>query len=211
MKKSIVWEVWQSPLDSLLQEPQQQENQQQPEYSDGYDESQNFMGQQPNGKYIITQFGAIPVDNITESVNHNFNFWVMHTNFDLTDEIVDKIQRVPGVEILKIFSRYRAMVGFGKHPSWGIRDIKDSIFKELCQEEPKDNASIDIDDKIGKLIAKYATDKVKHFCIFCLPNLNIVSYYTNIDNDEKYIGRVRVLQELNSNINGIFLTDKDVN
>jgi len=44
----------------------------------------------------------------------NFNCWVGHTNFDITTNTLNTLDKVEGVELLKIVSRYRFFIGIGK-------------------------------------------------------------------------------------------------
>lgn len=44
----------------------------------------------------------------------NFDCWVAHTNFDITPKIKKDLDSVKGIEILKVFSRYRFFIGVGK-------------------------------------------------------------------------------------------------
>ncbi len=45
---------------------------------------------------------------------NNFDCWVAHTNFNLTESIKNKLDDIEGIEILRIFSRYRFLIGVGK-------------------------------------------------------------------------------------------------
>ena len=62
----------------------------------------------------------------------NFDCWIGHTNFDVTPRIKDKLNRIPGVEILKIFSRYRFFVGIGQ--MFDFQNVRYEIEKELIKE-----------------------------------------------------------------------------
>ena len=44
----------------------------------------------------------------------NFDCWVGHTNFNLTEEIKTALNTIDGIEVLKICSRYRFFIGVGK-------------------------------------------------------------------------------------------------
>jgi hypothetical protein len=57
--------------------------------------------------------GLIPYNEYTAS-SKIFNFWVGHTNFNLTQNIVDCIEECEGIEILDVFTRYRFRIGIGK-------------------------------------------------------------------------------------------------
>ena len=59
----------------------------------------------------------VPIDekmmeNIT--LTTNFDCWMGHTNFNLTDNTKSVLNEVEGIEVLKICSRYRFFIGIGK-------------------------------------------------------------------------------------------------
>lgn len=62
----------------------------------------------------------------------NFDCWVGHTNFDITPRIKDKLNKIAGIEILKIFSRYRFFVGIGQ--MFDFQNVRYDIEKELIKE-----------------------------------------------------------------------------
>lgn len=62
----------------------------------------------------------------------NFDCWIGHTNFDITPEIKKSLDIIEGVEVLKIFSRYRFFIGIGK--MFDFKDVRSIIEKELLQE-----------------------------------------------------------------------------
>lgn len=59
----------------------------------------------------------------------SFDCWIGHTNFDITPEIKDILNSIPGVELLKICSRYRFFIGIGQMFDFkNVRqDIEDSL------------------------------------------------------------------------------------
>lgn len=44
----------------------------------------------------------------------SFDCWMGHTNFDITPKIKNILNAIPGIELLKICSRYRFFIGVGK-------------------------------------------------------------------------------------------------
>ena len=44
----------------------------------------------------------------------NFDCWVGHTNFDITPATFNMLNKVEGVELLKVVSRYRFFIGIGR-------------------------------------------------------------------------------------------------
>jgi len=75
---------------------------------------------------------SIPVDeSFMESIalTANFDCWMAHTNFNLTPTIRDILNKVDGIEILKICSRYRFFVGVGQ--MFDFKDVRRQIEDEL--------------------------------------------------------------------------------
>jgi hypothetical protein len=83
-------------------------------------------------KVIATPMGIIPVTDNTMS-GKIFNFWIGHTNFDITHKVSDIIEKTDGVETLDIFTRYRFRIAIGKafDDSSVMRDINKRVYSEL--------------------------------------------------------------------------------
>lgn len=64
-------------------------------------------------KVIASPMGLIPYNEHTAS-SKIFNFWLGHTNFNISTSIKDIIENCSGVEILDIFTRYRFRIAIGK-------------------------------------------------------------------------------------------------
>jgi hypothetical protein len=64
-------------------------------------------------KAINTPMGIIPYAEQTAS-GKIFNFWVGHTNFNITEPVASIIEHCAGTECLDVFTRYRFRVGIGK-------------------------------------------------------------------------------------------------
>lgn len=70
----------------------------------------------------------IPIDNkLIENITlaQSFDCWMGHTNFNLTKDIRDKLNRTEGVEVLKICSRYRFFIGVGR--MFDFKDVRKTI------------------------------------------------------------------------------------
>jgi len=81
-------------------------------------------------KVIATPMGIIPVNDNTSS-GKIFNFWMGHTNFDITNDTKKILDATEGVEVLKIFSRYRFFIGVGK--MFKFQNVRNNIEKELLK------------------------------------------------------------------------------
>lgn len=67
------------------------------------------------------------------SMLSNFDCWIGHTNFDITPKIKAKLNIIPGIEVLKILSRYRFFVGIGQ--MFDFQNVRYDIEKELIKGE----------------------------------------------------------------------------
>jgi hypothetical protein len=76
--------------------------------------------------------GIIPMNENTMS-GKIFNFWMGHTNFNITKKIADIIEQTDGVETLDIFTRYRFRIGVGKafDDSSVMRTINKRVYGEI--------------------------------------------------------------------------------
>ena len=89
-----------------------------------------------------------------------YKLWVMHTNFNVTAQIAEKINRCEGVEILKIWTRYRCWVGFGN--LFDVEKIQSQIEVALgANKTSKANRAMMI-----KKLSKSLSKKHKWWIIF---------------------------------------------
>lgn len=63
------------------------------------------------------------------AVLSSFDCWMAHTNFDITPKIKEKLNKVKGVEVLKVCSRYRFFVGIGN--MFNFSDVRKDIEKDI--------------------------------------------------------------------------------
>lgn len=123
MNRKIVWEnlKWtHDPVSGMVEE----END---EFSDDYNEdldSRNSI----KGSFVRTAFGIYDVKDAFNPMKQ-FVFWVGHVNFDLTPEEASILVKVPGIEKLKIQTRYRFMIAVGK--AFEFSDVRKNINEQL--------------------------------------------------------------------------------
>jgi hypothetical protein len=141
-KFKIIWQKWVDPFGYDDIDEAEEAGPDQDYYEDYENEEQNNNGKNLesysgiyNPKYvkvIATPMGVIPINENTAS-NKIFNFWMGHTNFDITKDIVDTIEETSGVESLDIFTRYRFRISVGKafDDSQIMRDINDRVYEHL--------------------------------------------------------------------------------
>ena len=62
----------------------------------------------------------------------SFDCWLGHTNFNLTEEIKENLNKIDGIEVLKICSRYRFFVGIGK--MFDFSDVRKNIENRILNK-----------------------------------------------------------------------------
>ena len=70
------------------------------------------------------------------SIASNFDCWMAHTNFNLTERIKNQLDKIEGVELLKICSRYRFLVGVGR--MFDFKDVRRKIESKICDNHKGD-------------------------------------------------------------------------
>ena len=121
----IVWQKWFDPFgeddieaieaieeNNFDSEETEVYNGEETEFDNDLDQEEQTFYKRPT-RVVVTPMGMIPYTDNTAS-SKIFNFWVGHTNFDLTPVIVKKIELIEGVETLDVFTRYIFRVGIGK-------------------------------------------------------------------------------------------------
>jgi hypothetical protein len=132
----IVWQKWFDPFghdDLPLENPiDEEDNDDLKDYSSKEDTASLKEGPL---KAIITPMGLIPYTENTAS-SKIFNFWVGHTNFNLSRKVVDIIETSDGVETLDVFTRYRFRIAIGKvfDDAKVMTNINDKVYEYLDQE-----------------------------------------------------------------------------
>ncbi len=208
MKKSISWRKWVDPLDDVNDLEQKIAQKRKESHLDDEDEldSDKEMKTPPDFRVLQTPYGIIP---ITENnlPSNNFDFWIGYSNFNIDEAVVDILNRIPGIEILDIFSRYTFRIGIGRHPDFTFRSVRKIINEILCDPQR------DKEDEI--LIQMSAVqDKVKehkYWAILALPNGCIQSVFTDDDDDKLFQEKLSTYRDLTIGVGAIIATSEDRN
>lgn len=143
MDKLIVWQKWMDPFgaddESIMPE---EDTDQEPNFLDDDDKQLNSLDEKLDKhfkqlkvnsvKVMATPMGIIPITENTAS-SKIFNFWMGHTNFNITKKIAQIIEDTDGVETLDIFTRYRFRIAIGKvfTDSTVMKNINDNVYEYL--------------------------------------------------------------------------------
>ena len=114
-KPIIIWQKWVDPFGEDTEESKwtDYDNETPDFHSTLMDKEDNHLSKPKTIKVISSPMGLIPYSEHTAS-GKIFNFWVGHTNFNLSKSMVDVIEQIPGVETLDVFTRYRFRIAIGK-------------------------------------------------------------------------------------------------
>lgn len=154
--KRIEWVKWRDPL-----KPHKEEKFEVQALKDSYD-AESYAEEESesrNVKMIAGPYGLIPVAE-HGLASSQYKLWVMHTNFNISGPIVNVINKIDGVEILRVWTRYRCWLGIGN--LFEVEKVQEAIEKALGankKEVKKPNPVI------KKLIKKLA-EKYNFWIIF---------------------------------------------
>lgn len=138
----IIWQKWLDPFgnesDDTEHDPYTGNYYDDEQYSDAEEEEDEDEMLKKNllknkqVRVIATPMGIIPMNENTMS-GKIFNFWMGHTNFNITKKVADIIEQTDGVETLDIFTRYRFRIGVGKafDDSSVMRTINKRVYGEI--------------------------------------------------------------------------------
>ena len=132
MKPIIVWEKWVDPFGADMDEAKWTDydnNIDDLDDSDTEDDHRKVIKNTRPIKVIASPMGLIRYNEHTAS-SKIFNFWLGHTNFNISQKIQNIIETCEGVEILDIFTRYRFRIAIGKcfNDSDTMKKISDKIY-----------------------------------------------------------------------------------
>jgi len=152
---------------------------------------------------VTTPLGVYQMHDKMNILNQ-FECWMGYTNFDITPEVRDIIEKSPGVELLSILSRYRFFLGVGK--LFEFPDVRKEIESQLCNEaSPLNEETQSAVDAI-----KIVISQDKYWAIFVLPNGHVEYTSTNDDNDEAYLNDLLGLEKRKKASGGLILQNEDI-
>jgi len=138
-KNKIGWQKYEDVLENQMSSPltrsileqaiMAHENLDQDDHKDDGNSFDNEEPQQP----VVPMF-AISDDMLNDlAIVSNFDCWVGHTNFNITPSILKTLNSVEGIEVLKLFSRYRFFVGVGR--MFNFKDVRYKVENQILTKE----------------------------------------------------------------------------
>lgn len=154
-KKVIKWEKWVDPFS------QESDSSTDDDYMDSYEKLES--GNKKNtysGPTLIGPMGVVPI-NEGAKPSKIYNFWMLHSNFNISKPVIKILKECVGVESLDVFTRYRARIGIGK--VFNDERVRNKITKMLCQEKKEQPTPVTISPL--DMLKKQMSEKYKFWAI----------------------------------------------
>lgn len=129
----VGWQKYEDLLQSQLESPLLDMLHRQSGSSEDFEDEEEVPYQDEQDRedgQILIPVNERLMENI--SIASNFNCWMGHTNFNITEEIQEKLSETSGVEVLKICSRYRFFIGIGK--MFDFRKVRTEIEQTITSK-----------------------------------------------------------------------------
>lgn len=133
MKKKIGWQKYETLLEEQMTSPLLTDLIKQSMSNllvdEDYEEEETYKEEEADDTSIVA---PVPINSkMLEDVAMmtNFDCWLGHTNFDITPDIKRKLNKVSGIEVLKIISRYRFFIGVGK--MFEFKSVRGAIEEQI--------------------------------------------------------------------------------
>jgi hypothetical protein len=208
--KKIAWENW----NVLEEEMLAMENDNFPPgfIDDAEEEEDEELSPMPlssllmmgGSKNIETPLGVYSETSILKP-SSRWDCWIGHTNFEITKNIGDIIEEIPGVEALKIMGRYSFFIGVAR--LFSIKDVRKDIEKSLCSYTEEEILS---DDAVFLAVEKVKDqlDKERFWTIMVTADGSI-EYVSSNEMNKSYLDNVNKLISLKNKLGGIILHSND--
>lgn len=124
------------------------------------------------GPMLAGPIGFIPINEMN-CPSKNFNLWVGHTSFELDQPTLNRMKVVPGVEVLKVWTRYRFWLGVGA--AFEENEVKKAV--ALASKPPVEKTKLEKtvekivnEDASLEVLKKTVAGKFQHWAIFVMEN-----------------------------------------
>lgn len=144
-------------------------------------------------------------------IHDDLEYWIGNCNFTITESIVDKLDHINGIEILKPVSKHRFVIGLGK--MFNLTDVRKDIDKIVCGKtrnqielDRMDNTKIQ--GRVDEL--KNSLKTYQHWAIYILPN-GTIDYCASNELDKDFLEKVECFSESQFYSNGVLIHSNEEN
>lgn len=123
------WKAWIDPFGSNAHEFGLEEKDLE-DFEDDEPEKKKKKKREFIGKVAATNFGMLPLSE-KPLAGSEFDFWTLETNFDLTTDALQTIEKTAGVESIFPLTRYRVRIGFPRSGLFDVDKVKSNVERRL--------------------------------------------------------------------------------
>ena len=154
---------------------------------------------QSESKLLHTPLGFFPIDSPLKP-SDRWDCRIGHTNFEITQSTKDILNRIDGVEALKVLGRYTFFVGIAT--MFKFKDVRVDIEKRLCSYTEQE--VLDEETKITVDLVRGQLETNKYWSIF-VSGSGEVDYVVSNSLDQTYLDGLNKLLEAKNELGGIIL------
>ena len=157
-----------------------------------------------NSGVIQTPIGIFSTDSMFKP-SDRWDCWIGTANFDITEEIKNKVSEIDGVACLKIMDRYTFFVGI-PDLQFTFNEVRQDIENQLCVYTEQEVMTEEVKATVD--LVKKQLENQKYWSILVGVNGNL-DYVVSDELDQEYIKRLNKLVELKQSRGGIILRGKN--
>lgn len=195
MIRKFKWSKWVDQFKNMFKSVAEHED----NYEDDDEDDEHPTGLMPIKPSLImhTPMGLVPAPMLPGFASDNLDFWILHTNFNITHKLIDLTATVDGIASVDPMTRYSIRIGIPKSGLFNINDVQLGVEKSILAHfyEQQDLILSDLPANTSDKIKEVRTNldkKYRHWTIMILPNGNM-EVVTSNDKDDHYKNKVRVL------------------
>lgn len=154
---------------------------------------------QQESKLLHTPLGFFPIDSLLKP-SDRWDCRIGHTNFEITQSTKDILNRIDGVEALKVLGRYTFFIGIAT--MFKFKDVRVDIEKQLCSYTEQE--VLDEETKITVDLVRDQLETNKYWSIL-VTSSGKVDYVVSNSLDQAYLDGLNKLLEAKNELGGIIL------
>ena len=154
---------------------------------------------QQESKLLHTPLGFFPIDSPLKP-SDRWDCRIGHTNFEITKSTKDILNRIDGVEALKVLGRYTFFIGIAT--MFKFKDVRVDIEKQLCSYTEQE--VLDEETKITVDLVRGQLETNKYWSIL-VTSSGKVDYVVSNSLDQAYLDGLNKLLEAKNELGGIIL------
>ena len=198
--KKIAWESWNSKVEESLSDNALSEAS--VSLLEDSDDEYPLLAHDLlfQNKIVHTPMGPYPQDSLLKP-SDRWDCWIGHTNFDVTVNIAEIIEKIEGVEALKIMGRYSFFIGVAR--LFNIKHVRKDIENAICNYTEEEILS-DNDLRQTVDLVKKQLQSVDYWSILVSPD-GEVEYIASDKMDKTYLDGLNKLTVMKNKKVGIIL------